>query len=326
MFRHRRLPATLFRGLPGGCCSPGSSPGSARADSGSVTLCELPIEKRSYSEMLVEWKPRQNGYNFGDHIPSLYARIFTPEAWTRITEDKAVDYHLIGSVLDNTYLKRSRSAGRIPLFFGCGYRGKPLDGNLLHASRIIGVRGPLSQRAVSEAGSAAYVVGDSALLTPLLVRQRRSTGLKLLAPHINDPDRERFDPRDHGCDKLLSPTVLDQSATVERIKLISSASFVLAGAMHAAIVAYTYGVPFAFFDAGHRDCPMKWVDWAMSIGLSQEDVIFHTHSTFGLAWYAARQQRLLRADPRPLLTAAEAIGRVRPGVRLYAHIRYRMLG
>jgi hypothetical protein len=48
---------------------------------------------------------------------------------------------------------------------------------------------------------------------------------------------------------------------------IASASFVLTGALHAAIIACAYGRPFAFWDNGHVDIPFKWWDFASSVNI-----------------------------------------------------------
>tara|TARA_R110000868_G_scaffold138843_4_gene353356 strand:+ start:11454 stop:14717 length:3264 start_codon:yes stop_codon:yes gene_type:complete len=51
------------------------------------------------------------------------------------------------------------------------------------------------------------------------------------------------------------------------IDAISSAKFVLAGAMHAAVTAAAYGVPFGFWDSESIDIPTKWEDIAGLINI-----------------------------------------------------------
>jgi hypothetical protein len=52
-----------------------------------------------------------------------------------------------------------------------------------------------------------------------------------------------------------------------RINDIATAQFVLAGSLHAAVIACAYGVPFAFWDTGHLDLPFKWRDLAASLNI-----------------------------------------------------------
>jgi hypothetical protein len=49
--------------------------------------------------------------------------------------------------------------------------------------------------------------------------------------------------------------------------VIWSVDFVLAGALHAAIVACAYGKPFAFYSGAHIDLPFKWMDFSASINV-----------------------------------------------------------
>ena len=44
---------------------------------------------------------------------------------------------------------------------------------------------------------------------------------------------------------------------LDTIAAIVAAEFVLAGALHAAVVACAYDVPFAYYDSGDIDLPFK---------------------------------------------------------------------
>jgi hypothetical protein len=57
----------------------------------------------------------------------------------------------------------------------------------------------------------------------------------------------------HDCENLL-----DQ---------IAGADLILAGSLHAAILAFAYGRPFAFLDLGFIDTPFKWHDFSALIGI-----------------------------------------------------------
>ncbi|HET6222434.1 MAG TPA: polysaccharide pyruvyl transferase family protein, partial [Dongiaceae bacterium] len=90
---------------------------------------------------------------------------------------------------------------------------------------------------------------------------------------ICDPKPYAQQLEETGCDVVLSPRIDGRLEALERlINQIASASLVLAGSLHAAIVACVYGVPFAFYNSGHIDCPFKWIDFAASVGMDAQFV------------------------------------------------------
>ncbi|MCC7275581.1 MAG: hypothetical protein IT561_23125, partial [Alphaproteobacteria bacterium] len=108
-----------------------------------------------------------------------------------------------------------------------------------------------------------------------------------------------------GADNAISPLVGTPGALLAAIDAIRASRFVLAGAMHAAIVAMAYGVPFAFFADGHLDCPAKWTDLAESIGIAPIMVRSHAEGRDAFTRHAATlrlpsQSRLLDASPLPV--------------------------
>ena len=86
----------------------------------------------------------------------------------------------------------------------------------------------------------------------------------------------------------------------------------MAGAMHAAIIAHAFGVPFAFFDIGHRDCPVKWQDWGTSVGLPPSQIAFVRDAKSGKEWYESIKKDLKKTRLLPLLRHANRMARVRP--------------
>jgi hypothetical protein len=264
--------------------------------------------------VLVQWKPNELGHNFGDYLSILFERIFAEKTWKQIITDPTEDYYLVGSVIDDYYLKRSQKSERRATFFGCGFRGNALSPAMLRSARVFGVRGPKTRDAVAAAGCSADVVGDPALLLSLVLAKPEETGHTILMPHINDPRRDIHSPEDYGVTFLASPIVKNPTELLQRIDQIAGSGFVLAGAMHGAIVAYAFGRPFAFFDDGHRDCPAKWHDWALSVGLNDSDVVFHTSAEKGREWYDKIKMRLAPVRHAPLLAAAQSIGPLRTSI------------
>jgi hypothetical protein len=128
------------------------------------------------------------------------------------------------------------------------------------------VRGPLTRDLLGL--PKATVLGDPALLLPLLYPGKKSSnsGPAICIAHFQDEISEVDLLKTTGADEIVSikiPPRLD--AAYELIDRITSASFVLTGALHAAIVACAYNVPFAYLDTGFIDCPFKWKDFSASI-------------------------------------------------------------
>ena len=126
----------------------------------------------------------------------------------------------------------------------------------------------------------------------------------MCVPHINDVRSDQEILTLSGADVLLRPNMESSEAALRRmIDDLSSAAFVLAGALHAAIVAHAYDIPFAYWDDGFLDLPFKWRDFAGSIGVASP---FVRSLDEGIAAFDVlikpRQQRLplspiLRASP-----------------------------
>ncbi|MDR7035672.1 GT2 family glycosyltransferase/glycosyltransferase involved in cell wall biosynthesis [Methylobacterium sp. BE186] len=156
-------------------------------------------------------------------------------------------------------------------FWGCGLRDEqPLDADIAARCRFYGVRGPLSRDVLGLPPDT--VLGDTALLLPLVheaSRDSHTAGQTVCVPHINDSARSEAEVAAmSGADTVLVPRITPGVASLRAtIDAIASASFVLCGSLHAAIVAHAYDVPFAFWDSGHLDIPFKWRDFAGSIGI-----------------------------------------------------------
>lgn len=160
------------------------------------------------------------------------------------------------------------------------------------------------------------VIGDPGVLVRIIVKKSSRAPKKILIPHLHD--HTIYNAADVGCDSILSPLVSDQKELIELIRKISSASFVLAGSLHAAVVASAYRVPFALFKTNYLDCPPKWFDWASSIALAESNVLFHHSAYEGEQWYCDVQSDLQPTLLTPLLAAAEAIGAIRRSAKLQA--------
>lgn len=227
--------------------------------------------------MLYEWKPRQSLRNFGDAL----GKYFVQPGWR---EDKEHVYFPIGSVICDEVMELVLEYGHTPVFVGCGWRGSALSAELVHRSVFHGVRGPNTRDELHRYDIEVEVVGDPAYGITEFITAGEKTGKTLLIPHYYDVMGMSYQYTQLGAE-VIQPTVLaDNEASIERmVKEISGAEFVLAGAMHAAIVAHAYGVPFAPFAFSYVDCPPKWYDWADSVNI--KDVSFASDIQMGRLWY-----------------------------------------
>lgn len=217
--------------------------------------------------LLCYWTQPDPLRNFGDALTELFAALLLAPPG----EDRDV-YYLIGSVLERAWIRRGLAAARhrggAVHFWSCGWRGEPVAAELLDQVNVHAVRGPLTRSALGLRPD--LPIGDAAMLLPLLYRPARTQVRHgcVLVPHLEDPQRDAMlsRPRDWGADLAVSPAVGGGADILRVVDAIARARFVLCGAMHAAIVALAYGVPFAFFRDGFLDCPPKWDDLAAAIG------------------------------------------------------------
>lgn len=264
-------------------------------------------------------KDKETG-NFGDALTLLYlARLFEPDCLFT-----AGSLHLVGSVITENRLKVARRKGQPgsdwsgrPIFWGCGKKdAQPFAPELQRPAIFLGVRGPLS-RDVLELSRSHTPLGDTALLLPCCYQPRhdpRTSGKVLWVPHFHyaDPTPDQLDAAPDSC--VMRPAIPNTAAACESfIDAIASADFVMANAMHAAVVALAYGVPFAFWRGSEINCPFKWADFAAGVGF---DLPFCDSPAEGRVLYAAARPDRAHAamDLRPLLDVAPY--RLQAGLRL----------
>ena len=250
------------------------------------------------------WRKQDEVQNFGDYLTELYLE----EAFDA-AEPAFAFVHLVGSMIAPWWIEhlvRIRAQGDLPMaFWCCGARDAgAIEPALLDQCRFFGIRGPHSRRLLSL--PPATPTGDSALLLPLLHRPmpiERYAGRSVCIPHIADRMTETALLHMTGADAVIRPAIpksLDNLREV--IDVIAGARFVLAGALHAAICACAFGVPFCFLDTGFVDLPFKWRDFAASVEMP---VVFVRHVEVGQRAY----RRLLGPSIRrpklaPLLECA----------------------
>jgi len=231
--------------------------------------------------MIYEWKLDGEVRNFGDALQEV---IVPAVIRSQFAEDSEKMYFTIGSVICNDVIDETLRLGLTPVFLNCGWRGESLDPELVRQSEFYGARGPHTQMELSAHGVQVEVTGDPGYEVPKLFVKGQPNGLAMVIRHIKDPaDYNKDAIFELKADAIFSPVVETYDDIVEMIQKISGARFVLAGSMHAAIIAHAYGIPFAPFSSGYVDCLPKWRDWMADAGLGEP--VFCSNVVEGREWY-----------------------------------------
>jgi hypothetical protein len=233
--------------------------------------------------MLFEWKLDGTTRNLGDALSEL----LSPQDYV---DDEEKMYFVIGSVICDTVIKETLGLGYKPVFIDCGWRGEKLSEELARQSVFIGCRGPQTQAELRRCGIQVEVTGDSAYRVPGIVPKAKSNHRRIAIPHLEDPKRLTYTAARLGVDEIVQPDVLDKLDLVKKIELISGADFVLAGAMHAGILAHAYGVPFGLMLNGYVNIPAKWNDWLQGIGV--KSTAFYQTAYEAEGWWGRNVKQL----------------------------------
>ena len=242
--------------------------------------------------MIYEWKLEGHIRNFGDSLHEVLIPQKQHYDWYVDTDNM---HFVLGSVICNTVIKQTLRQGLKPVFHGCGWRGEPLDHNLVEQCEFIGVRGPHTQEELARHGIDTIVSKSPAYQLPHIVSPGKPNGLALVIRHIlDDTETNPNTVHELKADATFRPTVEDRTDIVEFIQKVSGARFVLAGAMHAAIVAHAYGAPFALLKSKYIDCPPKWEDWLASVNLGSP--VFVDNIMEGREWYNSIKEEAERKE------------------------------
>lgn len=219
------------------------------------------------------WLQERDLGNFGDALTLVFLnRLFEGEC---LYPHHSI--HLVGSVITparmRNVLKESLATGDglgRAVFWCCGKKDeKPLAADVRARCTFLGVRGTLTRDALSLPLSTP--LGDAAFLLPRMYRPRHdpeTAGKVLWVPHFHHDDPSEQD-LDGSPDYVVKrPAIPNTAEACERfIDAIASARFVMANAMHAAVVALAYGVPFAFWKGSGINVPYKWRDLTSAFGV-----------------------------------------------------------
>jgi hypothetical protein len=252
------------------------------------------------------WRAKDELGNFGDALTVLYQRIMLND----VCLFRSGVVHLVGSVISENRIEKSfarseKLFGRgQAIFWGCGKKdANPLPRDLISKSIFLGVRGPRSRQALDLPRQTP--IGDTALLCPRFYRPKldaRTAGQVLWVPHVHHAPINATVLESAPASIVLNPAIPNTAeACQDFIDAIASARFVMANAMHAAVIALAYGVPFSFWTGSYVNHPFKWHDFAEGVGFQAP---FATSFRDGVAAYdRCRPDRAFGAwDAAPLLS------------------------
>lgn len=266
--------------------------------------------------MIIEWRLSDGSINFGDGISQVLINCFTPKDKANIIHSQSAQYFLVGSYISDSYISRLAKS-QTAYFWGCGFRGKTLRSPSIDKCNFHGVRGLETKKYLSKLGIEVPVIGDTALALPVLVKKEKYTKKRIFMPHAEDPNRLNYKPSDIGVDEILQPNVSNTADVINIIKALSAADFVLAGAMHAGIVAHAYGVPFCFFKSIDSGARIKYKDFLSAITPSLEPK-FAKDINEARQWYNTNKLFLRPISVRKILKSAPY--KIRKELMLKAYI------
>ncbi len=284
----------------------------------NLTATKPPESSGREAPRLIWWLQGEERQNFGDFL--------TEFLWNHLADRIRVPgdgYRLIGSAIADGIVHADLHGlgnwehGRI-VFWCCGMRDEqPLSPESVARSVFCGVRGPLTRDVLNLPPSTP--LGDPALLLPIMYDPRpnaRTKGKAVCSPHFRDATCDERLLESTGAEVIVRPSIANSpEALTQIVDELASADFVLAGSLHAAIVASAYDVPFCYFDNGNVDLPFKWRDFSASVNIG---TFFVDNIAEGKRIYETairpRLRKLLlfpilaaapfRARPQPLLKAA----------------------
>ncbi len=203
---------------------------------------------------------RSSHGNFGDDLNGWIWPELLPGVWDEGQD--GITFVGIGTILNKLVPDT-----RLKIVLGSGVGYSPLPNGLGDGTwKILAVRGPLSARAAGLPAETAITDGAILLsaLPGLAKPPEERTGGIVFVPHVSSAETGGWE---EICGRL-GITYVDPRWAFHRVfSLIGNARLVLADAMHGAIVADTFRVPFVPLVSSREISSFKWMDWTMGMGL-----------------------------------------------------------
>jgi glycosyltransferase involved in cell wall biosynthesis len=265
--------------------------------------------------MIMKWRPSEDVGNFGDELSIILLDFFTNSSKSEMASPHN-KYFLVGSVINEFWLDALPATTQGNTFFwGCGFRDEEVTPSKIKDATFFGVRGIQTKKYLEQQAIFTEVIGDPGLLMPLRVKKSKASGRSIFMPHILDPNRYDYNPKELGVDEIIQPDVKNKKELVQLIKRISGASFVFSGAMHAAVIAAAYGIPFGFYGSKRIDIPVKYSDF-ISAFQSNQPVSFYLNAAKARTWYNKFSSSAHPVSMYKLLTTSP--GKIKPIYKIKA--------
>ena len=240
--------------------------------------------------------------NFGDDLNEWLWSHLLPK-WRESSPD--IILVGVGSILNEKQLRPFRNDRILILGAGVGYGGGPPKQPLPKNWDFRAVRGPLSASILGLPSTLAIL--DPAMMVPELPEFRADQiipgSCPIFVPHHTSVHRHNWKA---ACAEAGLEYVSPELDSSYVIKKIAGARIVLAEAMHAAIVADSFRVPWIPVKIGERFNYFKWHDWAGSLNiLPKIPPFFPILNELGAALSLSRgrrmQERIRSVVERPIL-------------------------
>lgn len=138
-------------------------------------------------------------------------------------------------------------------------------------------------------------VGDPAILMPRLYSPKSTTYEKIrYFLHCDNDESPPLIPD--------IPVVSTRQDPFDAIDQIASSGFVFTEALHVAILAYAYSVPWAWSLNKHTRGMVKWYDWFSAIGIPPR-CFWYGELSDAQKWYRQSRTSFQRLDPNRLVAA-----------------------
>lgn len=218
--------------------------------------------------------------NFGDDLNPIFFQETVPSYVRGMAQKKLYG---IGTLL-NSATKRIENAVVLGSGYGYGENVNWDPGTV----EILGVRGPLTAKAMGKEDVPGMVIGDPALLVPelpsLLSGRALASGGLIVAPHHRSSEAWDLDVATSSEFCVLDPGLV---SVHDYIATIREASLVVTESLHGAIIAAAFGVPFIPVAMCSRIDSTKWTDFFMLLG---ETVPRHIEVSIPKSIFARRLQ------------------------------------
>jgi len=209
--------------------------------------------------------------NFGDVLNN---HLWNPYLGEFLNRDDDILMMGIGTLLGHN---KSHDGKVIVCGSGSGYGG---DFNQMRHEdwKVFFVRGPKTAKLLELPPQKA--ITDPAILTPEVFPPSPKTGKIIFVPHWETAGNPLWKS---ACEHAGIEYVDPLGNLTEVLRTISGAKLVIAEAMHAAIIADSYRVPWVSVSTSRRINGFKWEDWTLSMEMDHE---FNKLSPLGLSTHA----------------------------------------